>query len=64
LSAKVISKDLVLAAIDLLSSNEVLELLTDIKGIGKWTTESFLIFSLGHLYVMSFGDAWLKRSIK
>jgi len=37
--------------------------LTAIKGIGEWTAEMFLIFSLGRLDVFSKGDGGLARAI-
>jgi DNA-3-methyladenine glycosylase II len=42
----------------------VISTLTEIKGIGKWTAEMFLIFSLGRLNVLSLGDSGLKRAFK
>ncbi|QUH21248.1 DNA-3-methyladenine glycosylase family protein [Alkaliphilus sp. B6464] len=46
------------------TNDEVLQTLTSIKGIGKWTSEMFLIFSLGRLDVFSADDASLRRAIK
>jgi len=46
------------------NDEEVLNLLTSVKGIGKWTAEMFLIFSLGRLDVFSVDDASLRRSVK
>lgn len=40
--------------------SEVIYLLTDIKGIGQWTAEMFLIFSLGRPNILSMGDVGLK----
>jgi len=37
--------------------------LTAIKGIGEWTAEMFLIFSLGRLDIFSKGDGGLARAI-
>ena len=42
----------------------VISELTKIKGIGLWSAEMFLIFSLGRLDVLSFGDIGIKRSIQ
>ena len=50
--------------IELFDDNKVIEVLTRIKGIGRWTSEMFLIFSLGRLDVISFGDAGLRRAIR
>ncbi len=43
---------------------EVIKRLTAVKGIGPWTAEMFLIFSLGREDVFSLGDGGLQRSIK
>lgn len=45
-----------------LENEEVLEALTSIKGIGRWTAEMFLIFYLGREDVLSLGDAGLRRA--
>jgi DNA-3-methyladenine glycosylase II len=38
--------------------------LTKVKGIGRWTAEMFLIFSLGREDVFSFGDLGLRKGLK
>lgn len=43
---------------------EVIEVLTSIKGIGRWTAEMFLIFTLGREDVFSYGDLGLKKAIE
>src|ERR671932_352755 len=47
LAGKVASGAVDLATIDELPDEAVIERLTRIKGIGRWTAEMFLIFSLG-----------------
>jgi len=42
---------------------EIILQLTAIKGVGRWTAEMFLIFSLGREDVFSFGDGGLRNSI-
>lgn len=44
--------------------NQVIETLTVVKGIGVWTSEMFLIFSLGYEDVFSVSDVGLQRAIK
>jgi DNA-3-methyladenine glycosylase II len=44
-----------------LSNEEVIEELTTIKGVGPWTAEMFLIFTLGREDVFSYGDLGLKK---
>lgn len=38
--------------------------LVKVKGIGRWTAEMFLIFTLGREDVFSFGDFALRKSLK
>jgi DNA-3-methyladenine glycosylase II len=46
-----------------LTDEEIVALLTTIKGIGRWTAEMFLIFALNRLDVFPVGDLGLRRSI-
>lgn len=64
LSKAVDSGELNLNVIDTLSDEEVIKELTKIKGIGKWTAEMFLIFSLRRPDVFSFADVGLVNAIK
>ncbi len=56
--------ELIVEKIIKLSDEEVIKELTKIKGIGKWTAEMTLIFTLKREDVFSIGDAGLKRAIK
>jgi len=47
-----------------LSDEEIITHLTQVKGIGRWTAEMFLMFSLGRDDVFSYGDQGLKNAIK
>jgi DNA-3-methyladenine glycosylase II len=47
-----------------MSNDEVIKILTSVKGIGRWTAEMFLIFSLGRMNISSFFDAGLQRASK
>lgn len=46
-----------------LPDDEVSAKLLPIKGIGSWTVEMFLIFSLGRLDVVSFGDYAIRKGM-
>lgn len=46
------------------SNEEIITKLTSIKGIGRWTAEMYLIFSLGRENVLSKGDGTIKRTIQ
>ncbi len=47
-----------------MTDEEIITMLTAIKGIGRWTAEMFLIFSLGRPDVFSFGDLGLRNAVK
>jgi DNA-3-methyladenine glycosylase II len=47
-----------------LSNDEVIEALIAVKGIGVWTAQMFLIFSLGRLDVMPHGDYGVRSAIQ
>lgn len=46
-----------------MSNEEVLELLTQIKGVGKWTVEMILMFTLGREDIFAMDDLGLKQSV-
>jgi len=47
-----------------LSDHEVIAALTDIKGIGVWTAQMFLIFALRRPNVLAVGDLGVRSAIK
>jgi DNA-3-methyladenine glycosylase II len=47
-----------------LSDEDVIADLIEVKGIGRWTAEMFLIFHLGRPDVMSAGDLGIRRAIQ
>ncbi len=63
LAQKVVNKEINLKKLDGLGDLQVIEELTKVKGIGPWTAEMFLIFSLAREDVFSFGDLGLKKAI-
>ena len=50
--------------IDTKTDEEIITMLVKVKGIGRWTAEMFLIFSLGRPDVFSFGDLGLRNAVK
>ena len=46
-----------------MSNDEVLDLLTQIKGVGKWTVEMILMFTLGREDIFAMDDLGLKQSV-
>ncbi len=47
-----------------MSNEEVIELLTQIKGVGKWTVEMLLMFTLGREDVFAIDDYGIQTAIK
>lgn len=64
LAQKIVDKELNLKAIEDLNDNEVIVQLTKIKGIGRWTAEMFLMFSLAREDVFSYGDLGLRKAMQ
>ena len=64
LSEKVTVKELVLKDIDTHSDEIVREKLLIVRGIGPWTAEMFLMFSLGRPDVFSYGDLGLQKGVQ
>jgi len=59
----VVNKELDINAFSDMSDSEVIESLTALKGIGVWTAEMLLIFSLNRPNVISFGDLAIRRGM-
>ncbi|MEM3065696.1 MAG: DNA-3-methyladenine glycosylase [Candidatus Nitrosotenuis sp.] len=64
LSKKIESNELRLGSLKKMSDEEVIEHLTQVKGIGRWTAEMFLIFCLGRLDVLPVGDLGLRKGVQ
>ncbi len=64
LSARVVAGTLRLDELDELSDEQVMEALTAVKGVGRWTAEMILIFQLGRPDVLPVDDVGVLRSIQ
>jgi len=64
LSKKIESKELKLNSLSKFSDEEIVSELTQVKGIGRWTAEMFLIFTLGRQDILPVGDLGLKKGIQ
>jgi DNA-3-methyladenine glycosylase II len=53
-----------LAHIATLPNDVVIEQLTAIKGIGEWSAHMFMIFSLGRLDILPWGDLGVRKSMQ
>ncbi|MCU5068333.1 DNA-3-methyladenine glycosylase 2 family protein [Bacillus thuringiensis] len=64
LSNNILTKELNLDEISKMDNDQVVKSLTNIKGIGIWTAEMFLIFSLGKMNILPQNDLALQRAAK
>jgi DNA-3-methyladenine glycosylase II len=62
LAGRVATGSLVLEDLDALPDGQVAEMLLDVKGIGQWTVDMFLIFHLGRPDVLPVGDLGIRRA--
>jgi DNA-3-methyladenine glycosylase II len=52
-----------LVGVETLSNDEVLELLTTVKGIGRWTAEQFLARCLARPDAVAAGDLGIRKAV-
>lgn len=64
LSGKIVLGEINLNKLDDLDNASVVKQLTSVKGIGKWTAEMFLIFSLRRMDVLALDDIGIQRGAK
>jgi DNA-3-methyladenine glycosylase II len=64
LSLAIINKELDFEELSKISSSEVRQKLTSIKGIGNWTTDIYLMFCLQNKDIFPLGDIALINTIK
>jgi DNA-3-methyladenine glycosylase II len=64
LAQKVLDGKLDLETVSSQSDEDIMKALTQVKGIGQWTAEMFMIFSLGRPDIWALDDVGLQRAIK
>lgn len=64
LALKVIDGSVQFSHLDILSNEDVIKELTQIKGVGVWTVHMFLMFCMGRLDVLPIGDLGIKNGIQ
>ena len=63
LSEKILSGEVKLKGFAKMSDDDIIAELTKVKGIGEWTAHMFLLFTLGRLDILPFGDLGIRKSI-
>ena len=56
--------DLPIAALDRMDDEAVVDALTQVKGVGRWTADMFLIFRLQRLDVLPVGDLGIVNAVQ
>lgn len=64
LALKVIEGTVRFNHLDVLTNDEVVAELTQIKGVGVWTVHMFLMFCMGRLDVLPVGDLGIKNGVQ
>jgi DNA-3-methyladenine glycosylase II len=64
LAQKVKDKEVILSNLHKLDDDLVVEELVKVKGIGNWTAEMFLMFTLGREDVFSHGDLGIRKGLQ
>ncbi|GAB4145651.1 MAG: DNA-3-methyladenine glycosylase [Planctomycetaceae bacterium] len=64
LTDRVTSSELRLTQMGRYSDEDVIQQLTTVKGIGRWTAQMFLIFSLGRLDILPHDDLGIQNAIR
>ena len=63
LSARITDRRLNLVLISEMNDEEIVNQLMQVKGIGRWTAEMFLIFCLGRQDIFPIGDLGIRKAI-
>ncbi|MDQ3867977.1 MAG: DNA-3-methyladenine glycosylase [Thermoproteota archaeon] len=64
LSTRIIDRRLNLVLISEMTDEEIVSQLMQVKGIGRWTAEMFLIFCLGRKDIFPVGDLGVRKAIQ
>lgn len=64
LSERIVSRKLSLQGLKRMPDDEVIEMLDEVKGIGRWTAEMFLIFSLNRADVFPSDDLGIIKAVQ
>jgi 3-methyladenine DNA glycosylase/8-oxoguanine DNA glycosylase len=64
LASRTDAAELPIDGLHLLDDDGVVEALTRIKGVGRWTAQMFLIFRLGRQDVLAEGDLGIRKAIQ
>jgi len=64
LSQHVVDGRIDFTALEKLPDEEVIETLTQVRGVGRWTAQMYLMFSLGRPDIFAIADGGLRRAVE
>ena len=64
IAQKILNKELDVGRLKTLSDQEVCDELVKLKGIGKWTAEMIMIFSMQRMNILSYGDLAIVKGMR
>lgn len=64
LAEKTLESGIVFEQFSIMTDEEIIAELVKVKGIGRWTAEMFLMFSMGRPDVFSYGDLGIRKAIR
>lgn len=64
LASHVLSSGLLFEQFDIMTDEEIIQELIKVKGIGRWTAEMFLMFTMGRPDVFSYGDLGIRKALQ
>lgn len=64
LAKKTLESGIVFEQFEIMTDEEIIEELVKVRGIGRWTAEMFLMFSMGRQDIFSYGDLGLRRAMQ
>jgi DNA-3-methyladenine glycosylase II len=64
LAKKTLESGIVFEQFEIMTDEEIINELVKVRGIGRWTAEMFLMFSMGRQDIFSYGDLGLRRAMQ
>ncbi len=64
LARRVVDGELDLDSLHVLPDGEVIDRITSVKGLGRWSADMFLIFHLGRPDILHVGDLGIRRAVE
>ena len=64
IAKEIVEKGLDFQALEMLTDEEIFHKLTQIRGVGKWTVENFLLFGMGRPNLFPMADIGIQNALK